>query len=270
MSYLYLSQLSNEIRDLISECADVGLLLHDKDWAEGNGGNLSIRIDSPIEQFWVSNEDTKTLSTHPLVMDFPNIIDRYFLIKGAGKRMRDIHKAPDQTLCIGKVTDKEFQIIWPTNYIIKPSSEIHSHLAIQDFLVKTNSKQKAILHTHPSELTALTCVSEINDSQKLNFYLKGITPSVSIYLPEGIGYVPYEIPSSERLTEKTMSIIEKFNLIVWAKHGVICKSASLMSCYDLIEIANKSAKILIATTKLTPTFLNDNELTALKSFFHGE
>ena len=127
MSYLYLSQLSNEIRDFISECADVGILLHEKDWAEGNGGNFSIRIDSPLEKFWVSEEDPKTISNYPLKLDFPNINNEYFLIKGAGKRMRDIHKIPDKTLCIGKVVGKEFQIIWPSSNLIKPSSEILSH-----------------------------------------------------------------------------------------------------------------------------------------------
>ncbi|NHK30816.1 MAG: rhamnulose-1-phosphate aldolase [Asgard group archaeon] len=270
MSYLYLSQLSNEMRDLISECADVGILLHEKDWAEGNGGNLSIRIDSAIEKFWVSDEDPKTISTHPLKLDFPNINNEYFLFKGAGKRMRDIHKVPDQTLCIGKVVDKDFQVIWPSSNLIKPSSEILSHLAIHNFLVKTKSKQKTVLHTHPTELTALSCMSEIIDSQKLNFYLKGISPSVSIFFPEGIGYVPYEIPSSKKLTEKTMNIIDKFNLIVWAKHGVICKGLSLMSCFDLIDIANKSAKILLAATKFTPTFINEDEIITLESYFHGE
>jgi len=270
MSYLFLSQLSNEIREIISECADVGHLLFEKDWAEGNGGNFSIRIGSSIDQFWISDEDSKIISTHPLIMDFPDINGYYFLIKGAGKRMRDITKIPDQTLCIGKVDKKEFQVIWPTNNIIKPSSEIHTHLAIQEYLIKTRSKQNAILHTHPSELTALSCVSEINDSHKLNFHLKGITPGVSIYFPEGIGYVNYEIPSSKELTQKTLSIIEKYNLIVWAKHGVICKSESLMKCFDLIEIANKSAKILLATTKFTPTYLDENELAILKSYFHGE
>ena len=77
MSYLYLSQLSNEIKDLITECMDIGMLLHEKDWAEGNGGNLSIRIESKIEDFWISDKEVKIIKSFPLKMSFPNINNFY-------------------------------------------------------------------------------------------------------------------------------------------------------------------------------------------------
>jgi rhamnulose-1-phosphate aldolase len=270
MSYLYLSQLSAEVRDFITNCADVGSLLHEKDWAEGNGGNLSIRLESPIEKWWVSEETPQKVSSFPLEIDLPNLQEEFILIKAAGKRMRDIARIPDQTLCIGKVVEKEFLIYWPTKYQTQPSSEINTHLAIHNYLINNENEKKVILHTHPTELITISNFKEISDSNKLNYYLKSTNPGVSIYLPEGVGYVPFEIPSSLQLLEKTLKIINLHNLILWAKHGVICKGRNLMECFDLIDIANKSAKYLLATNQFTLDLLDEKTIEAIEDYFHKD
>ncbi|NHJ46944.1 MAG: rhamnulose-1-phosphate aldolase [Asgard group archaeon] len=270
MSYLHLSHLATTIREMITECADVGQLLHEKGWAEGNGGNLSIRLEMPLDKWWISEEKPEIISKYPLQVDFPNLNGQFVLIKGAGKRMRDIIKKPDQTLCIGKAEGKEFHTYWPTNKTIKPSSEINSHLAIQNYLIAENKTQNTVLHSHPTELIAMSNLMEVSSAPKLNYFLKSVNPSVSIFLPEGIGYIPFEIPTSVSLMEKTMNIIDKYNLILWAKHGVICKGSNLMECFDLIDIVNKSAKYLLATNQFTLNLLDEDTIDAIEQHFHGE
>jgi rhamnulose-1-phosphate aldolase len=270
MSYLHLSNLATTIREMITECADVGQLLHEKGWAEGNGGNLSVRIDLPLNKWWISEDKPDVVSKYPLQIEFPNLENEFILIKGAGKRMRDILKKPDQTLCIGKVVGKEFHTYWPVDDSIKPSSEINSHLAIQNYLIKSNKKQKTVLHTHPTELTAISNLMEVSNAPKLNYFLKSVNPSVSIFLPEGIGYIPFEIPTSVGLMEKTMNLIDRYNLILWAKHGVICKGTNLMECFDLIDIVNKSAKYLLATNQFSLNLLDENTIDAIEQHFHGK
>ncbi len=64
-----------------------------------------------------------------------------------------------------------------------------------------------------------------------------------IFFPEGIGYLDYYIPGSEEIATKTLELAKKYRLIVWEMHGVICSGKTISECFDLIDIANKTAKL---------------------------
>ena len=253
-------ELKGPILDLISECSEVGQLLHEKDWAESNGGNLSIRIAEPLESWWKGPDISEVSKSIHLKKIYPNLSCEFLLLKGSGKRMRDIKKSPEENLCIGQIIEDKLQIFWPNQCPFVPTSELHSHLEIHNYLVKNKPLNKAILHTHPTELIALSFDNRTNNSYSLTKFIQNYSPGFLISIPEGIGYIKYEVPSSKELAAKTLELIETYRIIVWAKHGVICASSSLIDCFDLIDITNKSAKINLLLLETETDVLNKTEI----------
>jgi rhamnulose-1-phosphate aldolase len=234
--------LSKPVRQLIEEVSEVGQFLWQKGWAEKNAGNLSMDVTTHIK---VSAAQVKSIPVQPVAGLLPEVGGRSYLVTGTGTRYRDIQKAPAQCLSILQISKdaKSYRLIWGGQKPgFKPTSELPSHLQMQHSLFKSGSAEKVVLHTHPNELIALSHLPETAGEEELNYALWGMIPEAKIYLPRGIGWVPYRLSSSQELAEETVKALErKHKLVLWEKHGVLAVGKDAYEAFDLIDAMNKSA-----------------------------
>ena len=94
-------------------------------------------------------------------------------------------------------------------YELRPTSELPTHLAIHQQLVRKESKNRVIIHSHPNELIALTHSPLYKNEEVLNRVLFGMHPESAIVVPKGVGMVPYGIPGTVEIADLTLKGLEK-------------------------------------------------------------
>jgi rhamnulose-1-phosphate aldolase len=132
--------------------------------------------------------------------------------------------------------------------------------------MKQGGTQKAVLHTHPDELIALTLIPGFSDESRLNKTLFCVQPETVIVNPAGVGLVKYILPGTGQLAEKTIASLQHHPIILWGKHGCIAVGNDVQEAFDLIDVMNKSAQLffLCREAGYTPQGLTEQEIEELK------
>ena len=230
-----------ELKAALDEVAEVTGYLWQKGWAERNGGNLTLNITEFVD------DNMRAMPAISGVLQIgvtlPHLKGCYFYCKGTGKRMRDLARDPMCAGSIIRILDDcaSYEII--ADHLIVPTSEISSHLAIQDYMLECGSGYKATLHTHPIELVAMSHSKEFLDSEHLTQVLWSMIPETLAFAPLGIGVVPYALPSSTELVEPTLEQIKRYDVVLWEKHGTVAVGPNIMEAFDQTDVLNKAACI---------------------------
>ena len=161
---------------------------------------------------WLIHED-KDMDRYPC-SNLTNFLylpsaNGYFFVTGTGKRMRDLARNPMKNACIIKMNNEgnSYHIISKNKknlYDFRPTSELPTHLAIHDIMVKTESPNQAVVHTHPNELVALTQIKEFQDEERLNKLLWGMHPESVVFVPNGLALFPYILPGTTKIADATL------------------------------------------------------------------
>lgn len=251
----------NNLTTIYDEVAEVAGLLHRNGWAEKNAGNFSIRIDGDIET--VSDVEYRLSSSYPLLANM------VFLFSGKGTRMRDIAKSPAKKTVVIRMNSKgdSYSILSVAKII--PTSELPTHLSIQSLIAQRGSNERAVIHSHVTELIALSHIPEYCDQRKLNSLLWSMHPETIMFIPNGIGFVPFEIPGTDEIAQATVEALKKHQIALWEKHGVFSIATTLNDCYDLLDIAAKSARIFFMCSQSgqVPVGLSETQIIKLKESF---
>jgi len=251
--------LNRKLKQVIQDVATVGQYLWKKGWAEKNAGNLSVDVTELVS---VKPKALKGRAFREYANKTAGTAGRCYLVTGTGTRYRDIEKDPAGCLCILRVSDdtKGYHLLWGGQREgFKTTSELPSHLQMQYSLHRSGAKERVVLHTHPNELIALTHLPETNDEEKLNYALWGMIPEAKIYVPRGIGLVPYRLTASESLAEETVKALEKkHKVVMWEKHGALAVGIDPHEAFDLVDAMNKAATLYLLCKK---TGVNPQGLT---------
>ena len=230
------------MENVIQSIAEVCGYIWQKGWGERNGGNLTVNLT----EFFTS--DVLAGEQHPLGVTLPHIAGQYFYVKGTQKRMRDLAHKPMENGCIIRITDDGTAYRAVGEYV-PPTSELPSHLMVQDYLQHTGSAYKATLHTHPIELVALSHHRALLDDSvrpnRLTHTLWSMIPETLAFAPLGIGIVPYQVPGSVELAQETLSKIRDYDVVLWEKHGVFAVGQDIMDAFDQVDVLNKAARIYL-------------------------
>jgi len=235
----------NFVKPYLNEIQKLSALLWQKGWAERNAGNFSIRLTHfPIEILSMfSNKETK------LEHSFHSIKGDLFLVKGKNTRMRDLAENPIEGTGLLLVTEsgKTCKMISLSSMFddFIATSEIESHLLLQQFLKEQNREDVAVLHTHPYELIVLSHHQPLQEETRINHVLFAMHPEVKFLLPQGVGFVPFEIPGSNELALKSLDSLQSHNVILWEKHGSLAVGKTLNDAFDRIDLINQAAKIYL-------------------------
>lgn len=252
----------------VMKVAEVASYLWQKGWAERNGGNITINITEFID------DEIKNMS--PIVSKkqigttLPYLKGKYFYCKGTQKRMRDLARQPMQNGSIIRICDdcSSYEII--ADEPVMPTSELPSHLSMQNYLMATGSTYKATLHTHPIELIAMSHTSKFLKKNVLTKILWSMIPETLAFAPLGLGIVPYAMPSSVELADATLKQLEDYDVVLWEKHGICSVGVDIMDAFDQADVLNKSACIYLAAKSMgfEPDGMSDEQMKEVQELFN--
>lgn len=253
---------------VINDVAEVTGYLWQKGWAERNGGNITVNITEFVDDEIAALPAIAPVKQIGKVL--PNLKGKYFYAKGTGKRMRDLARWPMQNGAIIRICDDcaSYEII--ADEPVMPTSELPSHLALQDYLLETGSCYKATLHTHPIELVAMSHIKRFLKGDEMTKVLWSMIPETLAFAPLGIGIVPYAMPGSIELADATLEQIKKHDVVMWEKHGTVAVGQDIMDAFDQTDVLCKAANIYMCAKSMgsEPDGMTDEEMTAIQKTFN--
>jgi len=225
-------------KKVMAEMAQVAAYLWERGWAERNAGNMSVNLGELVS--WrekgpgrVQEDRRKSGMDRQLI-----------LVTASGRRMRDLAAEPGKHVCLLNLGKNGKPEMFPDEENdLKPTSELAAHLSIQQMLINKAAAENAILHTHVTEIIALTQSERFKSEGAINQMLWGMHPEAMLFIPDGVGFIPYSLPGTEYIGEITCRSFETHKIVIWEKHGCMAIGASLSEAFDLIDILAKSARI---------------------------
>lgn len=256
------------LKAVVDQIAEVTGYLWQKGWAERNGGNLTYNITEFVDDELMAMPAISPVLHIGKVL--PNLKGCWFYCKGTGKRMRDLARDPMANGSIVRILDdcETYEIV--ADQCVKPTSELSSHLAIQDMMIASGTNYKATLHTHPIELVAMSHIRKFCSSEALTKALWSMIPETFAFAPLGIGFIPFDTPGTVELAEATLKGIEKYDVVLWEKHGTIAVGPDMMEAFDQTDVLNKAACIYKTSCELgaIPEGMTDEQMQVIRDLFH--
>ncbi|MCQ2223885.1 MAG: rhamnulose-1-phosphate aldolase [Bacteroidaceae bacterium] len=256
------------LKQVIDDVAEVTGYLWQKGWAERNGGNITVNVTEFADDSWATMPAIAPVKQIGMVL--PNLKGKYFYAKGTGKRMRDLARWPMQNGSIIRICDDcaSYEIIADEPVI--PTSELPSHLALQDYLLGSGSTYKATLHTHPIELVAMSHIQRFLRGDEMTRVLWSMIPETLAFAPLGIGIVPYGLPGSVELAEATLEQIKTHDVVLWEKHGTVAVGTDIMDAFDQTDVLCKAANIYMCAKSMgsEPDGMTDEAMKEVQDVFN--
>lgn len=232
-----------ELDDLLKMMGEAGRHLAEIEASEGAAGNISICLR------W--NVEVRNLFPIQSEIELPQPVRELagaaFLVTGSGRRLREIIDEPTANIaCVvvneGGTTGRVYTS--PHRRFERVTSEFNSHLAVHhDQILSSGTNFHAVVHAQPIHLTFLSHIPRYQDEGYLNTHLLRWQPETIVNLPEGIGFIPFRIPSSDELMSANVTSLRSHRVVIWAKHGVMARSdVSVKRAADRVEYAETAAK----------------------------
>ena len=266
--------LQEKVPQILNALAETAQLIFDRGWAEGTAGNISINVTDLFKNAELT-ELVKFSRQIELPNLYPALTDKYFLITLANSRMRDLSNNPVQNITLIKILSNQNKCVCYFNKQSyaenrKPSSELSTHLGIHNLSLKDGRSANVVIHTHATELIVLTHNPKFKNAEVINKLLWSMHPEVKVFIPRGLGFVPYTVPGSRAIAEKTIEAISNHDLVIWEKHGIFAIGNSLDQAIDTIEIACKAVKIYLSCLNagFQPEGITEHDIRALADFFN--
>lgn len=226
-----------------------------QNWHERNGGNLSYRI-KPEEVESVKEELTAG-DWQPIGTSVPNLAGEYFLVTGSGKYFRNVILDPAANISIIEVDEagENFRICWGLVNGGRPTSELPSHLMNHEVKkLATDGKHRVIYHAHPANTIALTFVLPLEDAV-FTRELWEMATECPVVFPGGVGVVGWMVPGGRDIAVATSELMKKYDVAIWAHHGMFCSGEDFDLTFGLMHTVEKSAEILVKVLSIQPNKL---------------
>lgn len=239
-------------------------------WHERNGGNLSYRIRP--EEVEAVKEDFEPKEWQPIGTTVPKLAKEYFIVTGSGKYFRNVIIKPEDSICIIELDEKgeNYRIVWGLVNGGRPTSELPTHLMNHEVkMIATGGNHRVIYHAHPTNIIALTFVLPLED-KVFTRELWEMSTECPVIFPEGVGVVPWMVPGGRDIAVATSELMKKYNLAIWAHHGMFASGEDFDLTFGLMHTAEKSAEILVKMLSMQPnkrqTITPDNFRDLAKDF----
>lgn len=259
-----------ELDDILMMMGEAGRHLADMEASEGAAGNVSVCLRWKIEL----RTRFPVIDTIELPQPVPELAGATLLVSGSGRRLREIIIDPTVNIACVVINEDGMTAKRYTSYLRRfdhVTSEFNSHLAVHyDQTLATGTNFHAVVHAQPLYLTYLSHIPHYQDEHYLNTHLLRWQPETILNLPEGIGFIPFEIPGSKTLMTANEASLRKNRVVLWAKHGVMARSdISIKRAADRVEYAETAAKYeyLNLTTGGLGTGLSVEEIKSICEAF---
>lgn len=222
-------------------------------WHERNGGNFTYWMKSEeVDQ--IKEELKETSEWREIGTEVKELSNEYFLISGTGKYFH--HMKKDPKICTGIIqvneTGDHYRICWGFEDGGKPTSELPTHLMNMEVRSRqTNGRNRVIYHAHCPNLIALTFLLPLQDEIFTRELWEMMTECPVIF-PEGLGVVEWMVPGGKEIAVASSALMERYNAVIWAHHGLFCSGADFDSTFGLMHTIEKSAEIWIKVHSVSP------------------
>lgn len=151
------------------------------------------------------------------------IDDTYMLITPSGRTYEDL--TPKDIVLVNYHTSKH-------EGAIKPSSEKELHCEIY----RTRKNIHSVIHTH--QMNASTVAAAHREVPPiLDDMAQIIGPSVRV--------AAYALPSTKKITKKTVKALKGRNAALMANHGAVCVGRNLEEAFVVCQVLEKACKAFI-------------------------
>lgn len=213
-------------------------------WHERNGGNLSYRV-KPEEVESVRDvfmpKEWQAIGTA-----VPKLAGEYFLVTGTGKYFRNVILKPEESFGMIELDEKgeKYRVVWGFEDGGRPTSELPSHLMNLEAKKQLSEKYRVVYHAHTPNIIALTFVLPLAD-KVFTRELWEMMPECSVVFPDGVGVVPWMVPGGREIAVATSELMKKYDLAIWAHHGMFAAGVDFDEAFGLMHTAEKAADMLV-------------------------
>jgi rhamnulose-1-phosphate aldolase len=264
---------SEKVRQVIAEMAEVAQFLWDRGWAEKNAGNMSVNITDLLDETTpgLFNASTYTLFQVP----YYHLKGNTFILTGTGTRMRDLARNPEENICLIRISETG---IGYQKYCgdhvdpkLQPTSELPTHLGVHDMFVAQRRESKVLVHTHATEIIALTQNPLFSSKENVNRMLWGMHPENVLFIPGGVGFLPFTLPGTEKIAQVTLKEFESHDAVIWEKHGILSAGKNISEAFDTIDLAVKAAKIWFSCRNagFDPEGLSEKQIEEIRKYYNS-
>lgn len=250
-----------EVRDMTANMYRLG-------WDERNGGNISYIV--PEEEVAKYADIQHSVRSIPLDFDAAYLAGKYFVVTGTGKYFKNVSEYPEVNLGVVRIAadGKSIDLIWGFADGGRPTSEFPSHLMSHIERLKIDPEHRVVMHTHPTNLIAMTFVHELDDRSFTRTLWQMITECLVVF-PDGVGVLPWMLCGTTEIGEVTAEKMKEYRLVVWAQHGIFGTGKDLDEAFGLIETVEKAAEIYMKIAHLPRLQkIEDQNFVALAEAFH--
>ncbi|MFV0441573.1 MAG: rhamnulose-1-phosphate aldolase [Lachnospirales bacterium] len=256
------------LKDFIRMCND-GFL---QGWHERNGGNLTYRMTLD-EVKTCSSFFTKSDTWFDLGVKGKNLGNEFFIVTGSGKFFRNVILEPENSIGIVEINKEgtAYRKVWGLLNDAKPTSEFPTHFMNHSIKAKaTNGEHRVIYHAHTPNLIAMTYTTPLTAYDFSRVLWKSATECPVVF-PDGVGVVEWKVPGGSDIALATSKIMENFDCVVWAHHGLFCSGTNFDTTFGLMHTVEKSAEIYnlamsSSNGKILQTITDDNLRDIAKEF----
>lgn len=254
----------------VKELAATADNMYKHGWDERNGGNISYLI--PEEEVAGHIDITKVRRTIPLGFNAKELVGKYFLVTGTGKYFKNVNGDPETNLGLFRIAQDGVtaELLWGYADGGRFTSELPAHLMSHIERLKVDSENRVVMHTHPTNLLAMTYVHEL-DTKKFTHTLWQMSTECIVVFPDGIEVLPWMLCGTNEIGVATAEKMKSARVVVWALHGIYGAGKTLDETFGLIETVEKASEIYMKTAHLPRlNTITDSQLKELAGLFKVE
>jgi rhamnulose-1-phosphate aldolase len=239
-------------------------------WHEANGGNLSYRLTFE-EITAIAPEFSYERPWTTLGCEDAQLTGSFLLVTGAGQQFRDVSNDPNHALGIIEIdtSGSAWRIVWGLEDGGRPTSELTAHYL--DYCACSRAKDRArhvIYHAHTPQLVAMSLLVSPDSRMVSRLLWKSMTECIMV-IPAGVGVVPWTMPGSFELADHTAKLMETFDAVLWAQHGMVVAGLDFSTAFGLMHTLEKTASIYLsaraayAGSSDLPEYISDENLRVI-------
>lgn len=251
---------------LINTVVRVTRDIWNKGWTEANGGNISVRLDDKQKDSFKQTAKDNWLD---LPRQYSELGGEIILISRTGTYLRNIELDPLENIGFVKISEdgSAYSIVEGFSGGGRPTSEFSSHLGTHAFI--KNIGGHVVLHNHATNLMTLTFVEQLT-TQRLSKLIWQMQTESIVVLPGGIEFVPWLVPGSLELGDRTAQALGKRPVAIWQYHGVLAIGEDLDQALGRIHVAEKAAEIYLKAKAAggVHSAISDDQLLAMAKEFN--
>lgn len=251
----------------VQELAAIADNMYRLGWDERNGGNISYRISEKEAADFVDIRHVQR--SIALGFHAKQLVGEYYLVTGTGKYFKNIKNDPETSLGLFRIAKDgaSAELLWGYADGGTFTSELPAHLMSHIARRKVDPENRVVMHTHPTNLLAMTYVHEL-DTKAFTHTLWQMSTECIVVFPDGIEVLPWMLCGTNEIGAATADKMQSARVVVWALHGLYGAGKTLDETFGLIETVEKAAQMYMLTAHLPRVnTITDRQLRELAQRF---